>query len=282
MKVVRHKTAKKFLDRASAWLCKAEAENNLIIGICSNLSEYPERLAVEPYLLTVEHAGALVGAAVMTPPRKLVITRLPSGALHALAEYLLDNGVMVPSVLGPKDEAKAFAEFWPGKSGKSCRPGKVERIYDCEHVIHPSRRPGHLRPATDMEQEFLAVWLENFRQDADLDKEAESSRDIVRNMISDKRLYVWEDGEVLSVAGWTGETPHGVRVTFVYTPTPKRRNGYATSCGAALTRLLLESGKQVVFLYTDLTNRTSNSIYQQIGYQHVCDCQDWFFSTPPG
>ena len=35
-------------------------------------------------------------------------------------------------------------------------------------------------------------------------------------------LWVWEDGEAVSMAAAVSPTPHGVRVNFVYSP-PERR-----------------------------------------------------------
>jgi len=58
-----------------------------------------------------------------------------------------------------------------------------------------------------------------------------------------------------------------------------RGRGYATSCVAALTTRLLDSGKTFCCLYTDLSNPTSNSIYQRIGYRPVCDTQLWKFGA---
>jgi predicted GNAT family acetyltransferase len=64
---------------------------------------------------------------------------------------------------------------------------------------------------------------------------------------------------------------------MVYTPPHLRKQGYATSCVAALTQRMLDSGKRFCCLYTDLTNPTSNAIYQKIGYQPVCDSEDLVF-----
>jgi predicted GNAT family acetyltransferase len=76
------------------------------------------------------------------------------------------------------------------------------------------------------------------------------------------------------MAGWAGPTPRGVRINFVYTPPAHRGRGYATSCVAALTRHLLDPGKEFCFLFTDLANPTSNKIYRRLGYRHVCDFRD--------
>jgi len=46
-------------------------------------------------------------------------------------------------------------------------------------------------------------------------------------------------------------------------------------CGAYATDARFR--ETFLLLYTDLANSTSNSIYQKIGYQPVCDVQDWIF-----
>ncbi len=69
-------------------------------------------------------------------------------------------------------------------------------------------------------------------------------------------------------------TPNGVRLNIVYTPPEHQRRGYATACVAALSQHLLDSGRSFCFLFTDLANPTSNSIYQKIGYRPVCDFVD--------
>ena len=86
----------------------------------------------------------------------------------------------------------------------------------------------------------------------------------------------WHDGVPVSMAGFGGPTPNGNRVGPVYTPPELRGRGYATACVAELTARLLNE-KRFVFLYTDLANPTSNSIYQKIGYRPVCDVDQYRF-----
>ena len=47
--------------------------------------------------------------------------------------------------------------------------------------------------------------------------------------------------------------------------------GYASANVAAVSQMMLDSGRRYCFLYTDLANPTSNSIYQKIGYRPVTD-----------
>jgi len=63
----------------------------------------------------------------------------------------------------------------------------------------------------------------------------------------------------------------------VYTPPEIGRRGYATECVAKLSKHLLEEGNKFCFLFTDLMNRISNSIYQKIGYRPVIDVDEYKF-----
>ena len=277
MIVIRHQTPTEFIKHAGPWLENAEAENNLILGIASGLQKNPERCKTEPYFLTVEDTRVVVGAAIMAPPHHLVITRLPEVALINLADGLLMQNVSIPGVLGPTVEAKVFADYWVSKTGKSSRLGLALRMSSCSNVVHPIYSPGKLRLATINDKTVLVQWCRTFTIETGVPESPDDCDDLVPGKISDRSLYVWEDGQVLTMAGLGGDTLHGVRIGSVYTPPSLRGKGYATSCVAALTQLMLDSGKRFCCLYTDLANPTSNRIYQKIGYQPVCDCQDWLF-----
>ena len=97
---------------------------------------------------------------------------------------------------------------------------------------------------------------------------------------NDAGLVLWEDGEPVSVAGYGGRTPNGIRVGPVYTPPELRGRGYASALVAGLSTMLLAEGRKFCFLYTDLANPTSNRIYEQIGYERVCDSAAIAFESP--
>jgi predicted GNAT family acetyltransferase len=276
MNVIRHDTAEKFLDRAGRQLEEAEAENNLILGIAGGLRAHPERYKGESCFMTLQDS-AVIGAALMTPPHHLVIARVPEFALKALGDWLLKEGIPVPGVLGPKVEAKVFADYWTNKTGKALRPGLSQRIYACSSLIQPAYSHGQLRRATEDDRAMLLQWCRGFITETGVPESSDQCDDLILNKIADGFLYVWEHRQLVSMAGLAGETAHGIRVSLVYTPPVFRRNGYATSCVAALTQHVLDSGKRFCALYTDLANPTSNGIYQKIGYAPVCDCQDWLF-----
>ncbi len=73
------------------------------------------------------------------------------------------------------------------------------------------------------------------------------------------------------MAGVTPLIAGQVRVAPVYTPAPLRGRGYGGAATAAVTRAALSSGVREVLLFTDLSNATSNGLYQRIGYRPVAD-----------
>ena len=100
---------------------------------------------------------------------------------------------------------------------------------------------------------------------------------MAQRRVGDRDVYLWEDGQPVSMAAKARPTINGITVNLVYTPPQFRRRGYATSCVARLSQLLLDSGWKFCTLFTDLANPTSNDIYQKVGYMPVCDFNECVF-----
>ena len=277
MKVVRHKTAAEFLAEAGDWLEQAEAENNLILGMAAFFASYSGQVKVEPYFLTAQDDDMVIAAALMTPPHRLLITRMPHPAVTLLTDHLLAELASVPGVLGPRGCARLFAEHWVGRTGSSSRLKMRERIYACESVNLPISSRGDLRTATRDDEPLLIEWAGEFCREAKIEDETTYTQAQIPKIIAQKRLYVWDDGEPVSMADLRRETSHGIAVSLVYTPPHWRSKGYASSCVASLTKRMLDNGKRFCCLFTDIANPTSNSIYQRIGYGEICDVDDWIF-----
>jgi len=94
-------------------------------------------------------------------------------------------------------------------------------------------------------------------------------------------LYILEvGGTAVSMAKAHREMATVCGVGFVYTPPYFRGRGYATSCVAAVSQMILDRGFNSCALYTDLSNPTSNSIYMKIGYVPICDALEIKFTKP--
>ena len=275
MKVHRFSDPAKFLERTRSFLEVREAENNLVLGIAAWLAAHPNRIETPPYFVALEENQGVQAVAMLTPPHQLVLTRANSEALAAIVDHLLLEGVIPPGVNGPSQTSRAFAELWAQETGHKFKLHRSLRIYELTRVIPPTHVNGQIRLVSNSDATPLVRWIGGFRVEiGEAEGQAEAS-EIFERMVGDKRLYVWEDEELRSMAAWSAPTAHGVRISLVYTPPEFRGRGYASACVAALSKAMLDSGRKFCCLFTDLSNQTSNRIYQSIGYSPVCDFTEY-------
>ena len=273
MEVVKAPDAEEWLRRAGPLLLADEARHNLALGLAGTLRDQPE-LYPEHELWLVEDGGAVVGAALRTPPYRLVLAQPAApGVLEALARALRD----VPGVVAAVPEAHDFAEAWRTRTGAEIREGHAQGVYRLERVVPPRPASGSSRRATDDDRPLLLEWLHAFSVEAL--HEAEPDRASLERIVAqrlgperDSGFVLWEDGgETVSATGFGSSTPNGSRIGPVYTPPERRGHGYASVLVAEVSRAQLDAGKRFCFLYTDLANPTSNKIYIDLGYERVCD-----------
>jgi hypothetical protein len=157
------------------------------------------------------------------------------------------------------------------------RAGMRLRIYELRRVTPPRYSPGWLRPAGEKDSSLVVGWMEAFNQEA-APNNPPPDPEATRRRIADGSIFLWDDNGPVSMALKTRPTQHGISVGAVYTPPEHRRRGYATSCVAVLSQQLLDAGFDYCTLFTDLSNPTSNDIYQQIGYRSVCDFREIKFA----
>jgi uncharacterized protein len=271
MDVDRIDDAAVFLETAGPLLLADEARHNLILGLAGTLRDHPE-VYREFRLWTVRDGDEVVGAALRTPPFNLVLARpRDEAALEALAAAIDDE---LPGVVGSVSEVDQFAQAWAKRSGTLARTHIAQGLFALEQVEPVANASGSMRDATEDDRPLLVEWYLAFVSEA-LGDEPDESR--LAEMIDHRLaadgagLVLWEDGETVSLAGFGGRTPNGIRIGPVYTPPELRGRGYATALVAELSQRLLDSGRLFCFLYTDLANPTSNRIYERIGYRRVCD-----------
>ena len=279
MDVLRASSVAGFMDLAGEFLGAREAEHNLIFGICANIEAEPTIFGEgAPYLATVLHGDRVVGAAIRTPPWRLVLSVMDHpGAAHRLVDDLMDE--QLPGVVGPAMAAEHFAEGWTRVTGTPSRLKTNERAFQLRKVIPPRPAPGRMIRSDPSHHELLAAWAKAFNEEA-LDGPPADWDLMAERWIKGigRTAYLWvDDGRVVSLTGVGGVTPHGIRVGPVYTAPADRGRGYASNLVAQVSQQQLDSGRQFVFLFTDLANPTSNKIYQDIGYEPVIDVDEYEF-----
>lgn len=284
MNVVRLTEPQAFIQHAGSFLLEREAEHNLMLGLAAELEHNLLVWGSQPYMAVVKDAGRVIGAALMTPPHNLILSHMEEdAALHAIAADVATFDAAPPGVLAASAQAARFAEIWCAPRGLRPQRNVAERIFQLT-AVRPTRAvPGSMRVATKADRPLLVAWIGAFHAEAtphnagataeETAAHAEKAAD--RWFSSPTRtMYLWDDGEPVALAGTGGPTAHGIRIGPVYTPPEQRQRGYASALVAAASQRQLDSGRAFCFLYTDLSNPTSNHIYQEIGYQPVVDVDE--------
>jgi uncharacterized protein len=281
------------LDDATAFLAEAgpllladEARHNLILGIAGTVRD---GFYEQHRLWLVRDGGKPVAAALQTPPFNLILARPESDdALTALADAVADEEL--PGVVGSVPEVERFAGLWCERTGSTSRRTMGQGVYALDQVVASPEASGTWRLAGESDRDLIVRWFEAFANEVLHEGGPGQDREHAEQMI-DRRLalatsgfLLWHDeNDTVSLAGWGGPTPNGIRVGPVYTPPELRGRGYATALTAELSQRLLDGrlfagGRRFCFLYTDLANPTSNAIYERIGYRRIAESAEIAFS----
>jgi uncharacterized protein len=288
MRVQRYTDLAAFSARVWPFLVASEAAHCLQLGILNGLASHPENYGAEPYMACVEdERGDIALVALRTPPHNLILS-LPapdtelSSAITALLSDVRAVTDNLRGVIGPYEPASRFATEWGDSLEMNVMAGIRERIYQLARVPPLQPAPGAMRHIEERDRELLRAWLKEFLLEA-LGEHVPTADGMIDSRLrgGGSGMYLWEDGEPVSLAGYGGPTPHGIRIGPVYTPPEARGRGYASALVAQMSQRLLDEGREFCFLFTDLTNRTSNHIYQEIGYEPVGDAAEYRFANQP-
>jgi len=275
VRLERHENATSFLERTSDFLLAREAQHNLILGLASRLRTEPRLYGEDPYFAVALDGERVVGAAMRTPPHNLILSEMDDdAALEPVAEDAQAVFASLPGVVGPKEPVARFARIWEERTGASAQIGIQQRVYRASQAILPEGVSGSTRPYDEGDRAVVLAWMDAFVTEALPQAPPEDAVHwLERNLSSaDSGIELWVDGDVpVSFSGYGGLTPNGIRIGPVYTPPELRRRGYASALVAELTKRLLDGGRKFCFLFTDLANPTSNSIYRAIGYRAVSE-----------
>ena len=278
-----HNHASELISLSGPYLEQNECENNLPIGLAYRLAEDPYYYGPElPLLMSILEQGRVVGVVVMTPPKRIVLSRFDANiqtTVAHLVRHLREIDVQIPGVVGPAVEAQTFADCWiEDVLGVSMRLSRRMRVFEARTVADLPVSPGELRVACMNDFPLMTKWIAAFAETIGEPVNFEEARSHAEKRIKDQSLHIWDHNGPVSFAGVSRPIRNGTTIGPVYTPPEHRGKGYATSCVMLLTKKLLSDGYSFCSLYTDLANPTSNSIYIKIGYVPIGDALEINFS----
>ena len=269
---------------AGPFLGAREAENNLTLGLVAGLKAGRAFGPLPPFFAVVRDDDRVIGAAMRTPPLNLIIAAgTEQRALPLILDGLESETTDIPGMSGPKALVARAAHEWSERHDVRGRVYMQSRIYQLTRVRAPRLVGGRMRVARPDDLQLVASWFQAFLEESQPSNGDAPAlgrgREHADHWIASGGLRIWDDARPVAMAGAGGPTPHGIRVSAVFTPPESRRRGYASALVAALSQEQLDRGRRFCFLFTDLANPTANHIYQDIGYEPVIDADEWRFSS---
>lgn len=266
-----------YFSKVSEFLYQHEAMNSLMLGIMENfkkgLTSYKE-LSLQSYIEGVDQDDkSLLIVGLQTPKNYLILsqTEKPSHA-RSMAEQLAQKNLNFPGVVGPAAAVEEFLAAWSRSTGQKTRIGMNQKIYELTQV-QPPKVTGRARWAEAKDIDLIGQWTFEFARESLPPNEHRPLSERIeqaQRLIAAQNVMVWDvNGESVSMAMRSRETLNGVSVNGVFTPVDLRGHGYASAVVAAISQQNLDRGKKFCVLYTDLSNLTSNKIYQKIGYKEI-------------
>lgn len=281
MKYTEYRNINDFLNKTEEILIANEAVNGLMYGIAEVLKKDFNYYGDDPLLATVESESVIELVVMMTPPYKIQIIAAGKNhqeSLEILSRNVFDRGWKVPAVIAENKISELFSKIWCKLTDQNYKLVMNCRIYELKKVEDVPVPAGRFRIATMDDYDLSVKWTKAFQVDCFGDEEATEETRMLEDKIKSGALYIWEDGgKPVSMTARVRPTPNGECVNLVYTPPEHRKKGYATGLVAEVSREILRRGKKFCTLFTDLSNPTSNSIYQKIGYKPVADVCDYLF-----
>ena len=283
MKVEFYEDVTRFNELVFPFLLRYEAENNLLFSILNSLKEDLYRYGDnKPILTSITDNNKIKLVSIRTPPHNQIISYTDDlQTISVLIDVLIKKNIDLPGILGFKEGAEKFVKLWCEKKGIRAELVRNERIYKLERVAEETLGKNEFIKATRSYEDIILQWAKEFMVEALPERTNEmiehSTKRLKKAIRKGKIFLLLDNNKPVSMAQKAGKTPNGNSVNFVYTPPLLRKRGYATECVAKLSKNILEEGNQFCFLFTDLMDPTSNSIYQKVGYRSVIDVDEFQF-----
>lgn len=273
MRVVPVADLAEFAALAEPWLARDPLRNNVITTVMSSRLSGLVPAESDLLLLRVEDdEGMLAGVAIRTPPQAMLLCEMSPPATAALLEFLHRHAPEITAFNGPASVTAQVASAVAARTGGHAHLHRGLGRYVLQQVIPPAAPPGRARQAILTEVSLLDHWLRGFHADIG----SRSSPDTtIEPRVTRGLIWVWDTGETaVAMAGTTSPADGLVRINLVYTPPKRRGQGLASALVAHVGQRILDRG-HVPMLFTDLGNRTSNGIYQAIGFRKLDEAAHW-------
>ncbi|MBN2603862.1 MAG: GNAT family N-acetyltransferase [Candidatus Thermoplasmatota archaeon] len=245
-----------------------------MLGLTQLLTKDRDTFRTNPFLATVEKDSKVELFIFMTPswPVLLYGENTPDESLIVdLINYINQKNLTISAVNAKKSLSFLFAKTFCDMNGKSYKLRMEMKLFVLKKVMPVNPCNGYLIQADADYRDTIIKWARLFNKEVKINDDESFVESHVDFIIRTGNAFLWIDKK--SVCMTFRERPHeyGISIGYVYTPPDLRRKGYATNCVAQVSQRCLNDGFSYCTLFTDISNPTSNSIYQKIGYRQIGD-----------
>jgi GNAT superfamily N-acetyltransferase len=268
-----------FLATAGDFLTARPVEHNLVLSI-ADLAR--GRAVVSRWAWVTGPGSEVVGTLVQSPTTfSATLTPMPAEAVTTLVDLLSVAAPDLPGVTGSAATAARFAGAWASARRQPVRPAEGMRLYRLGPLSLPAGVPGELVTAGEDDVETIVAWDGAFEVETGVARPRGLDRPaLLAERVADGRFWLWRvDGRPVCMAFSTPPLAGAVRVGAVYTPPVERGHGYAGALVGGISERLLAAGARECLLYTQLTNPTSNGVYQRLGYEPLAEILAYAFDA---
>jgi predicted GNAT family acetyltransferase len=262
------------LDAVGPYLASRPVRANLVLTL---LSDRVARPAPGRYGWATA-AGEVEGVVFQSPVTfQAALAPTTAAAAAALAGAVADAWPDLPGVAGEAAPAAAFAGTFGAARRMPVHPVEAQRLHHLTTLRAPDPVPGAPRLAVPGDQAVVAGFVAGFHADVgEGHRVAADDEETAAAAIAGGRLWLWDDGGPRAMVAITLPRAGVARLGAVYTPPRHRRRGFAGAVTAdAVGRVLAEGATPV--LYTQLSNPTSNALYQRLGFEPVAEAVRYTF-----
>ena len=225
--------------------------------------------------IVVTEPSNVIGVGMHTPPHSVFLPRLRPGCASEIAVALQAATRDISGVNGERTTVVEFIESWSSLTNATATLLRSMRMYRLDQLRPPAGVDGKARRATESDQDLVSEWFVAFEAETAQEEDFDPGL-AARRRLASGDLWFWVDqGQPVALAGRSRPAAGVARVGPVYTPPVSRGRGYGSAVTAAAAQCAMSDGAEQVVLYTDLSNPTSNAIYQQIGFVEDHDAQNW-------
>jgi len=275
---------KLFLQETKPCLLRNETQSSMILGIVDSLVEDINCYGSSVVLSCAKQQNEIVIVAICTHPFPMLMACSESIQQSQIKDFVLQLSnqnidLNFSGVLGETSVSLWFASEWASVRGLKSELRVHERLFSLNQVS-PQSLKGTMRPTTSDDIPIAVQWFQEFSIEALKEECTEKSKTRFAKKVALGQVFFWisEQGVPVSMAGTPRKSPNTISIGPVYTPPTHRKNGFASMLVSALSQEKLNEGFKECILMTDLSNPTSNKIYEAIGYRRVCEMDEHGFT----